>query len=82
MVNLLFIMFSPQEEKLIRKGDTLGLKALTYETTLSNDSLEISYEFSDKKLQCKAVLPDYPQSSISQSILVELNGCKFISTAC
>lgn len=63
-----------KEEKLLRKGEILGLKALTYETTLSNDSLEISYEFANKKLQCKAIVDQSPFDPVSQSILVQLTG--------
>jgi len=59
---------------LMKSGDVLGLQALTYETTLTNDSLEISYEFSNKKLQCKATVPGSSYEPMSQSILVHLDG--------
>lgn len=65
-----------KDEQLIKRGDTVGLKAFSYETTLSNESLEITYEFASKKLQCRAKVPGSNFEAISQSIHIYLDGCK------
>ena len=59
----------------LKKEGVSGLYNLTYDVELTNAHLEITYEYRQKKLECKATIPnaDFVNSTY---INVELTGCK------
>jgi len=61
----------------LTKDGVPGLYALTYDVELKNSLLEITYEYSKKKLECKASIPSAGFLN-STYINVELSGCKFV----
>ena len=61
----------------LRADGDKGLRALTYDVSLKNDSLVINYEYSKKKLECRAQIPDTDLPQVTKSILVNLSGCKY-----
>ena len=58
------------------EGEILGLERVTYNVELKNEALGIDYEFSNKKLECRAEVPGSRFPVVSQGININLSGGK------
>ena len=69
-------MFEHQD-RLVKDGPKPGLKALTYEVKMTNESFPVLYSYSGQQIRCVASVPGTPFSEESVAITVKLAGCEY-----
>ncbi len=64
-------------DELIKGEGKRGLQSLTYNVSMVNESLEIDYSMSGKKVRCEAEVPKSTFAPESQGIYIKLSGCMY-----